>query len=162
LNLENAVFLRREIYLNNDGVVLLPQPGRLLQRAFTKYVGEIYNRPRAAAHVEAVCEGLLHYYVNTPVVTRLIERICYLAARDCSSLKYRSKQLVRRAAMRDRFHWDLLPNTPLDAEGLRQFRERYHLTVDLERELLDFVDNITDFKCELSHPWFFTIMRQTC
>jgi hypothetical protein len=158
-NVWGAVYLQKRIWpsMDESGLLLAPKHGRVLQRAFTKYVGYALSKDQAAVHTHAVCDGLLKYYRNFPVVTPLLEKIKSLSYPKGKVGDKRRAELLRRVE-KDMAHMGKAVGF-LSDRGRALFRETYSLDADTERSVMKFVEGISDFAVELEHPWFTYSLR---
>lgn len=153
LSLPDAEFLRRHIY---DGLfegdrtfVVLPQPGRILQRAFVRYAGQVFNEHDTHYYAYVVAQGLLAMFKNTPIITPLLVRVMELS--DAVVRKYPKKMRARTCI--DRYlkkrikYW--YGTSELSLSGQAQFRDRYCITPAEEADALLEIANMTKIECTL-------------
>jgi hypothetical protein len=129
-------FLRRRPY---DGIsrtgeetfVLMPRPGRILQRAFVRYAGRVLNEHDAHYYAHVVATGLKQQFVNTPVITKLLDKIIRLSGdvvdsyprKGCYS---RAKGSINRHLEKRIAYWGSCAR--LSDTGVDQFIANYCLT----------------------------------
>lgn len=147
-------FLRRRPYEGDDTIVMLPRPGRILQRAFVRYAGRVFNRHDTHYYAYIVAMGLRDVYRNTPVITPLLDRILDISAGvvdEYPELR-RTKAAIRRSLDLRIRHWGELND--LSKEGQDRFRANYCITPAVEAQALREIESMTSVQTCLGSEAF--------
>jgi hypothetical protein len=152
LEWQNSEFLRKRAFSGEEGMTWLPMPGRILQRAFVRYAGEIYGDAEERFYAHTVAEGLLRAFVNTPVITRLLERVMFLTDGAEADLSPKRRHLLKTLLEQRMKHWPT--GNRLSKEGIFQFRKHYGITLLVEAEADREIDSLDDFRVTLQAKAF--------
>jgi hypothetical protein len=158
-------FLRRRPYDGIDAegrgtIVMMPRPGRILQRAFVRYAGRVLNRHDTAYYAHVVATGLRQQFVNTPVITKLLDRILLIAGaivdeeaqlRPIGKIR-RAQASINRHLQKRIQYWGSLDR--LTDEGIDQFCMNYNLSKSDILEAEAEIEQMTSLEVVLRSPAF--------